>query len=213
MDEQELQPIDNPTAVKIIDAAAQLFMQRGYKAVSITDIIQAAKITKPTLYYYFADKEELYTQMGLRVLATMGSEMHAALAGQHNTADRLRALAASISTQRERDTRMMRREMFEHLGLRQRTRLAHAFYRQLFAPVAAVMDEGIARGDLARYSAHTLATMFLGMAEAFQDYSDTSHNEQWATESQLPIIEQTVDVEQMVDLFLHGVGTKPPARQ
>ncbi|MFQ3664154.1 MAG: helix-turn-helix domain-containing protein, partial [Chloroflexaceae bacterium] len=46
----DLEPISSPTAVKIVDAASHLFLQRGYKAVSINDIIRAADVTKPTLY-------------------------------------------------------------------------------------------------------------------------------------------------------------------
>ncbi|PMP72740.1 MAG: TetR/AcrR family transcriptional regulator, partial [Chloroflexus aggregans] len=63
--------VESPTALRIIDVATQLFMQRGYRAVSISDIIHTAGVTKPTLYYYFNDKEDLFVQMGLKVLWTM----------------------------------------------------------------------------------------------------------------------------------------------
>jgi AcrR family transcriptional regulator len=39
--------------------AARLFAQRGYEATSIREIIEAAGVAKPTLYYHFQSKEGL----------------------------------------------------------------------------------------------------------------------------------------------------------
>lgn len=41
----------------ILRAAAGLFAQRGYDAVSVREIVEAAGITKPALYYHFGNKE------------------------------------------------------------------------------------------------------------------------------------------------------------
>lgn len=40
----------------IISCATRLFASRGYDAVGIQEIVNAAGITKPTLYYYFGSK-------------------------------------------------------------------------------------------------------------------------------------------------------------
>ena len=40
----------------ILTCALELFYQRGYDAVGIQEICQAAGITKPTLYHYFGSK-------------------------------------------------------------------------------------------------------------------------------------------------------------
>ena len=63
----------NATALKILNTAAHLFMQLGYRAVSINDIVKATGVTKPTLYYYFPDKAELFTQMALLRLVRLNS--------------------------------------------------------------------------------------------------------------------------------------------
>jgi AcrR family transcriptional regulator len=39
--------------------AAKLFSERGYDATSVREIVEAAGVTKPTLYYYFQNKEGL----------------------------------------------------------------------------------------------------------------------------------------------------------
>jgi TetR/AcrR family transcriptional regulator len=206
MEIEDLQPISAPTAVKIVDAAGHLFMQRGYKAVSITDIIKAAEITKPTLYYYFTDKEELFVQMGLRVMAEMGERMSAAARTSGGTAERLRALATVLMGDTDKDMRMMRHEMFEHLGPIQRSRLARAFFLHLFSPVLRVMEDGVTQGELTRYPPITLAKMFMGMAESFQEFGprdvankNPHHEDMFGPEE--------LDTAVLVDLFIHGVGS------
>lgn len=44
---------------KISDCALKLFSKRGYDGVGVQEIIDAAGITKPTLYHYFGSKEGL----------------------------------------------------------------------------------------------------------------------------------------------------------
>jgi TetR/AcrR family transcriptional regulator len=43
----------------ILSSALALFSQRGYDTVSVREITEMAKISKPTLYYYFGSKEGL----------------------------------------------------------------------------------------------------------------------------------------------------------
>ena len=43
----------------ILEAALILFSERGYDAVGVSEIVQTAGITKPTLYYFFQSKEGL----------------------------------------------------------------------------------------------------------------------------------------------------------
>lgn len=52
---------------KILDAAFNLFYQRGFHAIGINEIIQQANVAKKTLYNHFQSKDEL-------ILATL--ELH-----------------------------------------------------------------------------------------------------------------------------------------
>jgi len=44
---------------RLIDCALYLFSQRGYDAVAVREIVEAAGVTKPTLYHYFNSKRGL----------------------------------------------------------------------------------------------------------------------------------------------------------
>lgn len=50
---------DNDTRSAMMKQAARLFAERGYDAVSVREVVEAAGVTKPALYYHFASKEGL----------------------------------------------------------------------------------------------------------------------------------------------------------
>jgi AcrR family transcriptional regulator len=50
---------ESAIANKLLDAAVRLFAHKGYRATSTREIVEAAGVTKPMLYYYFQSKEGL----------------------------------------------------------------------------------------------------------------------------------------------------------
>ena len=52
-------PPTSAIADRIARVAARLFAADGYDATSVRNIVEAAAVTKPTLYYYFSSKEAL----------------------------------------------------------------------------------------------------------------------------------------------------------
>ncbi len=48
---------------QILGEATRLFAEQGYNATSIREVTEAARCTKPSLYYYFRSKEDLYQQV------------------------------------------------------------------------------------------------------------------------------------------------------
>lgn len=48
---------------KIEECALEMFWARGYDAVGVQEIVEAAGVTKPTLYHYFGNKEGLLNEI------------------------------------------------------------------------------------------------------------------------------------------------------
>lgn len=44
----------------IINNALELFSSKGYEGVTVSELVESAGITKPTLYYYFGSKEGVF---------------------------------------------------------------------------------------------------------------------------------------------------------
>lgn len=63
-------PQETSARSRVLTAAAKLFTQRGYAAATVREIVQAAGVTKPILYYYFGNKEGVY----LEILTTVFRE-------------------------------------------------------------------------------------------------------------------------------------------
>ncbi|MBL8742272.1 MAG: TetR/AcrR family transcriptional regulator [Myxococcales bacterium] len=52
--------LDQPRRKAILDAAAEEFAERGFAQASYNRIIERAGISKGAMYYYFADKDDLF---------------------------------------------------------------------------------------------------------------------------------------------------------
>ncbi|MBX3473977.1 MAG: TetR/AcrR family transcriptional regulator [Planctomycetes bacterium] len=57
------------TRTQVLKAAARLFAERGFDAVSVREIVQAAGVTKPAMYYHFGSKEGVATAIMHDLLA------------------------------------------------------------------------------------------------------------------------------------------------
>jgi len=185
-------------------AAEQLFLQRGYHAVSITDIITAAGVTKPTLYYHYADKAELFVHMALQMLRRIHAAIDVALADETRLDRQLEALTKALWRTSSGDTRMMRRELQTHLSMEHQQQVAAAFQQHMLAPITQVMQDALDRRELVRHSAPELALLFLGLVEAFQPTEAAVHTAADATSSSVSF----VTAKSVVDLFLHGVDRR-----
>src|SRR5712691_3667754 len=80
----------------IIAAAAELFLRHGYLGTSMDQIAAFAAVSKPTVYKFFADKEQLFTEIVLGTLDRAGDPFRAEvslLADTENLDAGLRQLA------------------------------------------------------------------------------------------------------------------------
>lgn len=74
---------------RILEAAKRLFGQKGFAATSVREVVEAAGISKPTLYYYFENKEDLYRECIHTTLSGLGELVDAAVQGSGTVRERL----------------------------------------------------------------------------------------------------------------------------
>lgn len=81
---------------QIFSAALGLFAQRGYSGTSLQDIVVAAGLTKPTLYYYFKSKEGLFNALLENAYEEFFARMQSAVARTTGVEAQLTEMLASL---------------------------------------------------------------------------------------------------------------------
>jgi TetR/AcrR family transcriptional repressor of nem operon len=80
----------------MIEAAGQLFHERGYHAVGVSEICSRAEVQKGSFYHVFASKQKLALAVIQRYLETAGEAAAIGLAGEGSPLDRLERYFASL---------------------------------------------------------------------------------------------------------------------
>ncbi len=161
MDEKYL--LDHENAERILAEGWRLFQQKGYRGVTVDELCLRCGITKPTLYYYFQDKENLFVQV-----------LHYRLRGFHHEverpgslADRLQYVAATILESFQAEYSALLRDR-EHLKKPENlNKIREAFRGELFGPLSGLMKTGIDQGELAPDNPEVLTLIFLGIVNNF----------------------------------------------
>lgn len=68
------------TREALLDAAERVFQQRGVSRSALSDIAQAAGVTRGALYWHFKDKAAVFNAMMDRVTLPLGAELEGLLA-------------------------------------------------------------------------------------------------------------------------------------
>jgi TetR/AcrR family transcriptional repressor of mexJK operon len=157
----------------IREAAATLFLEKGYQATSMDDIAAAAQVSKQTIYTHFVNKEELFADLVLtnadRVetfISTMGETATEA----PDTEAALRRLARLyihfvIRPEVLRLRRLVLGEAgrFPDLARTYYERILERIYAALAGLLQQLADKGDLRLDDPLLAAHHLAWLTLGL--------------------------------------------------
>src|SRR5262245_54215681 len=73
----------------IARVAAQLFATQGYDATAVREIVEAAGVTKPTLYYHYGSKEGLAQALLTEPIARLNENLRKILEGPGDAVDKL----------------------------------------------------------------------------------------------------------------------------
>ena len=80
---------------RIVDAARHLILRQGLRATTMEAIAREARIAKPTLYGYFADKEAVFATIIQALVDDIRAAVDSALSGEGDVVARIGgALAA-----------------------------------------------------------------------------------------------------------------------
>ncbi|MBB4636838.1 TetR/AcrR family transcriptional regulator [Longimicrobium terrae] len=92
----------------LLEHALALFAERGYDAVGVKEICEAASVTKPTLYHYFGSKRGLLLTLVRERYAPLRDELRAAARYDGDLPGTLARVVRAWFAFAERDPRMAR---------------------------------------------------------------------------------------------------------
>jgi AcrR family transcriptional regulator len=191
----------------ILHAALKRFAHAGYAATSVQQIVDDAKVSKPTLYYYFADKAELFQAL----VNEAHDERYRLLQEAAQRAEVVRDQLVEILVvlfDYFRDNRALMRislatafaspgEVPDGFSCNERCERNFEFVHQL-------IRRGQARGEIGdRFDSCDLAFGFYGQANAYLMMHLLGPKSELNRRT----------AERIVDLFFSGAGAKKPAKQ
>jgi AcrR family transcriptional regulator len=96
------------TRAHILRAALRNFARCGYAATSVRQIVEDARVSKPALYYYFADKAQLFQALVDQAHDERYRLMQAAAERGRTVAEKLEKIVAAIFEFSLRNRELMR---------------------------------------------------------------------------------------------------------
>lgn len=152
-----------PNKELILQEGWRLFQQKGYRGVSTDELCERCSITKPTLYYYFKDKENLFVQ----ILTSKLLELHQGLSVEGNFTERLSAFSQALLTNFQTGYSVLVHDRTHIKKPENRAAIQTAFRTELFDPLMQLMQDGILEGTLQPANTEFLTLVFLGIINNF----------------------------------------------
>jgi AcrR family transcriptional regulator len=158
---------DVETRTLILIAARRLFMQRGFADVAVGEVAHAAGVTKPTLYYHFGDKEGLYADVLCDMMQEVGGYIRSVTEANATARQRLEDLTAGYFQYADATMEPVLRDATELLGESHGRRVHEMYAREMLAPIAQLMRDGMRLGEIVEGNADFLVRAWFGLLDAF----------------------------------------------
>lgn len=155
----------HPVRQRLLRAATRLFASRGYAATSTREIVEAAGVTKPALYYHFESKEGLYRAILGEVEARLEQLLSGAAEGAGTARQRTERLFLGSWALFEREKDAVRFINCVFWGPRKGTPSTDfTFLQRAFnSALERLVQDGLASGELRRADPADVALTLLAL--------------------------------------------------
>jgi len=189
---------DSAVRERLLAAALQQFTSHGYAATSVREIVAAAGGTKPTLYYYFGNKEGIYRAIMDGALGPFETMLNELVRAPGSARERILRICTGAFASSQANREVVRLIYAIFFGPPQGA--PHYDFDQVFSrllhAIAAAVTDGIAAGEFRAYPAHELSWGIMGMLNTIME-------EQACQE--VPRIDGQ-GLENVITIFLNGIS-------
>ena len=187
----------------MLTAAARLFTRSGFQGTSLDDIARSLRVTKPTLYHYIANKEEILFECVQRGLQALRSGIDEITQRGCTSRDRLRAAMERFAGIVTSDFGLCAIRVGEDPLSESRRRELRALKGQIDAVFQKLVEEGMSEGWIvpgdAGMAAYTVVSALSGIGRWYRPESHDSHSLQDA-------------ISHCIEMLMRGVLGEPSPR-
>lgn len=163
------QTVDSTTRSRLLDAAAEVFCERGYDGTTVAEVARRAGLTTGAIYANFRDKAELLLKTIERSSQRAVADMEAAREAGASALDRLLLMARRMVAEPDSTERLLFVEMFSaarrHPGVGRRVSDALAAMER---ELTRLMERARSDGEIAsEWDATVLARFSLALGVGF----------------------------------------------
>jgi TetR/AcrR family transcriptional regulator len=192
------------TRQHLLLAALKSFSERGYAATSVHEIVDAARVSKPALYYHFKDKAGIFHALVDRAHDERYRLMREASERKRTVAGKLEEIVATMFDFSVRNRQLMRlgfATAFAASGEAPEQTKCREKGRRNFEFVRSIIKAGQASGELSRrFNIDELAMGIYGLLSSYVIFGLLA--------PECPLNRQTA--RQIVQLFMKGAATRQP---
>ncbi|MDX2483970.1 MAG: TetR/AcrR family transcriptional regulator [Pseudodonghicola sp.] len=146
----------------VLRTAVRFFNAQGFHATSLDDVARALSVTKPTIYHYFSNKDEILFECVRLGLETIRDATEAAHADGGPARDRLETFMREYALVMTRDFGIcVTRTSDDQLGDESRAKF-RALKREINEGLQSLVEEGMRDGSLAPGNAQVVAFTVAG---------------------------------------------------
>lgn len=189
-----LETVDSRAA--ILAAAQRLFVERGYRGISMREIAEAVGMTKAALYYHFRDKEQLFVallQNVLRDLSTLIAESRESDGSCQTQIERVVARIMLLPPAERASLRLASQEL-GNLDETTRKAFVQIYHDQFIGRITAIFEDGMARGEFKALDPQVATWSLLGMLYPYFHVSPVTG-----------VAPSETLVAQLMEIFFHGL--------
>ena len=191
------------TRQRLLDAAEQVFAEKGYHGAVVEDIIRASDSSKGGFYFHFPNKQAIFLSLIDALVPKLAAAIERSIAGERDPIKQMEAALSTVLLTFSRHRRLSKILLVEAVGL------GHGFDDKLMhtrsyfaAMIQRYLDQAVAAGAIAPLDTETAAWAWFGaINELVVRWLVTGQPER--LETIIPPLEA---------LLLRSVGASPEAR-
>lgn len=190
----------------ILECARSLFVEKGFHATSISDIIAKARIARSTYYAHFTGKEEIFSFLVdnfLYLLIEKILSINISRADSQNTLPaEIRAMTLELVAFLEKNADMVRLIITAQQGYDSHfDKKIQEFFDAVLSAIKRLLDEGISDGNVRACRTDIIALAILGCIKQVML--------QWLVFEEIPDIRSVLD--DIIVYNLYGIALKFPS--